>query len=61
MSDSDLLLLSNLTYDKSIEMKRAEVIFPNDSDFGPNDWSSQRMFDYEGMEERKLWCISDEK
>lgn len=42
-------------------MKRSEVIFPNDNDFGPNDWNSQRMFDIEGMEERKLWCLGNEK
>jgi len=44
-----------------MEMKRSEVIFPNDNDFGPNDWNSQRMFDIEGMEERKLWCLGNEK
>lgn len=42
-------------------MKRSELIFPNDNDIAPTDWNSQRMFDFEGLEERLLWCLCNEK
>lgn len=45
MSDDDLNILANLSYDKTIEMKKTEVKFPNDNEFGPTDWYSQKMFD----------------
>lgn len=33
------------------------MVFPNDKEFLPTDYNSQLMFDFEGLEERKLWCL----
>lgn len=57
LSVEDFSTLSSLVHDKQTEMKKEEVVFPNDKEFAPTDYNSQLMFDFEGLEERKLWCL----
>lgn len=57
LSETDQSVLSSLTHDRQTEMKKTEVKFPFDNEFTPTDYNSQLMFDFEGLEERKLWCL----
>lgn len=54
----EMEMLSSLhIIDKQRQFTNSDIKSPNDKDFGPKDWQSQKMFDLEGLEERKLFCM----